>query len=216
MRTNTRVWLAVVGIALAVGLTGLSGSAWAAPFIGDISDPIQYGSANTYFAYAQLSEGATWDEAEYLATTLAPYAGLSAHLAIFSTEDSYTWMVANVNSFSSPAIQDWDQAWIGGFNNGGTYEWIAAGGGGAITTTHWDTTWNQPQPKAANYGVAWMFGSYGNVLTTEPTASTNFSNAVVQYGVIPEPATVLLFGIGGIGTWMLRRNKVQSKEEMDA
>jgi hypothetical protein len=205
----------VVGVALAVGLVGLSGSAWAGGLsILDISDPIQYGSDNTYFAYARLSGGATWDEAEALAAALPTYNGLSAHLAVFSTEESYTWMVANVNNFTSPSIGDWDQAWIGAKNNGGTYEWIA--GGGPVTTTHWDTTWNPPQPKAANYGVVWMFKEYGNVLTTEPKTSPSFANAVVQYGVIPEPATALLFGIGGMGAWMLRRNKVKSKEETDA
>ena len=204
----------IVGVALAVGLAGLSGSAWASPAIDDLSAPIQYGSDNTYFAYAHFTGGVTWDLAATLVEALPTYNGLSAHLAVFSTEDSYIWMTTNVNSFSSPGINDWDQAWIGATNNGGTYEWIA--GGGTVTTTHWDTTWNPPQPKAANYGVAWMFGSYGNVLTTEPTASTNFANAVVQYGVVPEPATALLFGIGGIGAWLVRRNKVQSQEETDA
>lgn len=34
--------------------------------------------------------------------------------------------------------------------------------------------------------------------------------------VVPEPATVMLFGIGGMGAWMLRRSKMKSKEEADA
>jgi len=34
--------------------------------------------------------------------------------------------------------------------------------------------------------------------------------------VVPEPATALLFGIGGMGAWMIRRNKLKSKEEADA
>lgn len=36
-------------------------------------------------------------------------------------------------------------------------------------------------------------------------------NNVAQ--VVPEPATFLLFGIGGIGAWLIRRNKLKSKEE---
>ncbi|MCU0857799.1 MAG: PEP-CTERM sorting domain-containing protein [Pontiellaceae bacterium] len=30
---------------------------------------------------------------------------------------------------------------------------------------------------------------------------------------VPEPATFLLFGIGGMGAWLLRRNKIKSMEE---
>jgi hypothetical protein len=201
MKTTSCTILRYFGVA-AVVAAGLSGSAWAANMT--ISNKIQYGSQNTYFAYAKLSGGATWDEAEALAEALPTHNGLSAHLAVFSTEDSYNWMVTNISNFTSPSINDWDQAWIGGFNNAGTYEWI--GGGGSITT-HWDTTWNPPQPKAANYGVAWMFGSYGDVWTTEPIASTNFANAVVQYGyAVPEPGTwALLLGAGGLFALLKRR-----------
>lgn len=34
--------------------------------------------------------------------------------------------------------------------------------------------------------------------------------------VIPEPTTALLFGIGAMGAWLVRRNKIKSKEEADA
>lgn len=33
--------------------------------------------------------------------------------------------------------------------------------------------------------------------------------------VVPEPATFLLFGIGGMGAWLIRRNKQQVKEEAE-
>ena len=33
---------------------------------------------------------------------------------------------------------------------------------------------------------------------------------------VPEPATALLFGIGGLGAWMIRRNKRKAQEETDA
>jgi hypothetical protein len=37
-----------------------------------------------------------------------------------------------------------------------------------------------------------------------------------DWQAVPEPATALLFGIGGMGAWMIRRNKLKSKEEADA
>lgn len=44
----------------------------------------------------------------------------------------------------------------------------------------------------------------------------NIGFRTVAIGVIPEPATALLFGLGGMGAWLLRRNKLKSKEDMDA
>jgi len=37
-----------------------------------------------------------------------------------------------------------------------------------------------------------------------------------DWQAVPEPATFLLFGIGGMGAWLIRRNKLKSKEEADA
>lgn len=34
--------------------------------------------------------------------------------------------------------------------------------------------------------------------------------------VVPEPATALLFGMGAMGAWLIRRNKIKSKEAADA
>jgi hypothetical protein len=42
------------------------------------------------------------------------------------------------------------------------------------------------------------------------------SGAWKNIQAIPEPATALLFGIGGMGAWMVRRSKLKSKEEADA
>lgn len=42
------------------------------------------------------------------------------------------------------------------------------------------------------------------------------NNGVSVAQVIPEPTTALLFGIGAMGAWLVRRNKIKSKEEADA
>jgi hypothetical protein len=39
----------------------------------------------------------------------------------------------------------------------------------------------------------------------------DFGSNVAQ--VVPEPATFLLFGMGAMGAWLVRRNKLKSKEE---
>jgi hypothetical protein len=42
-----------------------------------------------------------------------------------------------------------------------------------------------------------------------------FTVSNVTIGVVPEPSTVLLFFIGGIGAWLLRRNKMKSREDAE-
>ncbi len=42
-----------------------------------------------------------------------------------------------------------------------------------------------------------------------------FDNISLDFQAIPEPATALLFGIGGMGAWILRRKKVRSEDETD-
>lgn len=49
---------------------------------------------------------------------------------------------------------------------------------------------------------------------TDLDVAFDFSGATWQ--AVPEPATFLLFGIGGFGAWLLRRNKLKAKEEADA
>ena len=198
-----------LGVA-AVAAIGLSNSAWAT--IGTLSNKIQYGSENTYFQYASLNDAdTTWAEVEADVEALPTYLGLSAHLAVFNTEESYTWMVDNYESFTGVTPGAWSQGWIGAVNNAGTYEWLGGAGTIASDSAHWNTTWNPlPQPNAADFGVVWMFGKfgeYGDVWSTQP-ASQTMGNAVIQYGyaAVPEPGTwALLMGAGGLFAVLKRR-----------
>ena len=56
------------------------------------------------------------------------------------------------------------------------------------------------------------------VLTTPPAVGSQdntFDLSGSTWQAIPEPATFMLFGIGGIGAWLIRRNKLQVKEEAE-
>jgi formylglycine-generating enzyme required for sulfatase activity len=47
------------------------------------------------------------------------------------------------------------------------------------------------------------------------TASDNQPFLGFRVAMIPEPSTVLLFGLGGLGAWLLRRNKLKSREDAE-
>lgn len=54
----------------------------------------------------------------------------------------------------------------------------------------------------------------GNAIDSITGGGTSTAGLVAQ--VVPEPATFGLMALGGIGAWLLRRNKLKSKEEADA
>lgn len=198
------------GFALILGAVLAVGSARAA-MIQNISQPMQYGAQNTYFAYATLlGPDNTWDGAAALVAALPTYNGLSAHLAVFQTQDVYDWMAANYSSFVNNTPGDWDQAYVGAVNNAGTYEWLGGMGTIPSDSPNWNTTWNPlPQPNAANHGVVWMFGQYGNVLTTQEASGT-MGNVIIQYGYaapVPEPATGLMLVLGASVVAFARRRR---------
>jgi hypothetical protein len=55
----------------------------------------------------------------------------------------------------------------------------------------------------------------GTTLTLVDSAAENDGVGIIagQYQQVPEPATLLLFGLGGAGAWFLRRNKRPQIEE---
>ncbi len=59
------------------------------------------------------------------------------------------------------------------------------------------TTWDQPY-------------------TSQTTASGGLGlNSYTVTAAVPEPATIILFGIGGIGAWLVRRNRLKTNEKCE-
>ena len=66
------------------------------------------------------------------------------------------------------------------------------------------------------YDVTSMFGTLTDLNTSPvPTADTFVtSNLQTTSQVVPEPATIGLFGLGALSAWIIRRNKLQAREEV--
>ncbi|MEI8207421.1 MAG: PEP-CTERM sorting domain-containing protein [Kiritimatiellales bacterium] len=61
-------------------------------------------------------------------------------------------------------------------------------------------------------------GSVNNTGFADAGSSTYSLEGIVyklSVNAIPEPATALLFGLGGFGAWLFRRNKLKSNVELD-
>jgi hypothetical protein len=57
-----------------------------------------------------------------------------------------------------------------------------------------------------NYGWVSLTRTVSGLVITDSATAIGGGIIVGTYTQIPEPATVLLFGLGGIGAWLLRRN----------
>ncbi len=111
------------------------------------------------------------------------------------------------------------------------FSWIDGGlpGLGVAVINNSDTTYNLAQNDNC-YSVLFNSSSFATasrfVIIDNSLAAANYVGGDFSYNpggasagdwqAVPEPATALLFGIGGMGAWMIRRNKLKSKEEADA
>jgi hypothetical protein len=57
-----------------------------------------------------------------------------------------------------------------------------------------------------NYGWVSLTRTVSGLVITDSATAIGGGIIVGTYTQIPEPATILLFGLGGIGAWLLRRN----------
>lgn len=108
---------------------------------------------------------------------------------------------------------------------------LQAGGAGALVPgistqlfslneTKYYAYWEQayayePAPgpiSADNYGWVSLTRTPSGLVITDSATAIGGGIIVGTYTQIPEPATVLLFGLGGIGAWLLRRNRAKSRE----
>lgn len=78
-----------------------------------------------------------------------------------------------------------------------------------------DTSFINPATYLANYTGTYASIGGGIYLDDENRNSVEFTTTSVTIAAVPEPATVLLFGCGGLGAWLLRRNKMKSSEDAE-
>lgn len=121
-----------------------------------------------------------------------------------------------------------DNASTGG-NTSASLGWVS-GYGYAVNTfsfgpaTEGDSValrlWNNSNPLAATYRIDSATLSLPNLIDANPVnpgdTDVTFNMTGSTWQAVPEPATALLFAIGGFGAWLVRRNKLSSKYGTDA
>jgi len=119
-----------------------------------------------------------------------------------------------------------DNSFISG-DNTASIGWITGFGYGLDTTFVGPTTqgssiyftlFNNANMVSATYTISSANLTLPTGITTPPAPNSTditFDFTGKTWQAVPEPATFLLFGIGGMGAWLIRRNKLQVKEEAE-
>ncbi len=162
-----------------------------------------------------------------------------------SAQDMWNYAISNLNSsatFSLPVNGAPDMSAYAGQGAGWTINLLTLGtetllgsttvfanSGGTLLILGWLTPLIDEGTDSfyrilSDDGLASIDSSFVNLpLATGPlppgepgvdNTAFNFSSSTWQ--VVPEPATALLFGIGGLGAFIVRRNKQKAQEEADA
>ncbi len=78
-----------------------------------------------------------------------------------------------------------------------------------------DTAFINPATYLGRYIGTYTSTGGGIYLDDEGGNNIEFTTTSVIIAAVPEPSTVLLFGIGGMGAWLLRRNRIKNGEDVE-
>ncbi len=155
--------------------------------------PVQFSGNDNWYEVVIVSN--TWDSANSAADALS-YKGLDGHLATVTSLDEW--------NFIKTLSQYGGNLWLGGTDSAteGTWEWVT---GEAFNFT----VWASGEPN--NLGnedclETWHSGNDWN----DSAGSTANSGYIVEYesaSTVPEPATMVLVGIGLLGITGMGRKK---------
>ena len=74
--------------------------------------------------------------------------------------------------------------------------------------------WDNAVPASAGWYIESTASTLATGLVAPPTTAVGFDFTGQNWVAVPEPATIGLFGLGALSAWIVRRNKLQAREEV--
>ncbi len=168
--------------------------------------PLYFADNGHYYEYIH-DQSIHWNDALTAASGLS-HLGNQGYLATITSQEENDFLYALVQPYLTPAHPFYDNAWIGGSDEGDEGNWTWRTGPEAGLSFNYEN-WGLNEPNGStreNYTrFSWSNGSWNDILPDDPWGN----GYLVEYNSapIPEPATMLLFGFGLLGFAGVSRRK---------
>ena len=190
MEKRYLTYLAVIALFLCI-----SSATYAAPILN---------SYNGHY-YEAISAEIDWLEAENIAES-STYQGVAGHLATLTSIEEHNWVWENLGYPFRYYLGASDR------EVEGVWKWVT---GESWVFTNWKTVepnngngWYQEDALAFYYEGKWNdLPDTHNIIVDNPNYRYIYGYVVEYDTVVPEPATLLLFPLGLLSAYFLKKNK---------
>lgn len=173
--------------ATALLFAGLLGTAHAAP--------VEY---NGHYYMTVQAMNHSWDLANEVANEMS-FEGLSGHLATFTTQAEFEYVVGALNLDSS------FYGWVGCRKVDGVFTWVNDEGPADFSGGDF-SPWYDGQPASWNYGAALGGAAYETSMFTE-SSTFRLNNYIVEFEAVPEPTSLAMLSLGCAALLVRRRSR---------
>lgn len=160
--------------------------------------PVYFAGTGHYYEYIN-ERSINWHDAMTNASGLS-HLGNQGYLATITSQEENDFLFDLVQPYRDPSHHYYDSAWIGGSDEGDEGNWTWRTGpeaGQSLTYANWASHEPNGSTRENYTRFIWSNGNWNDIAPTDRWGN----GYLVEFNStpVPEPATILLFGLGLLG-----------------